>query len=226
VTAYPIEPGPTASPPATVRILDVYGVETTPAPLPEPVSLDVLSVPYTASYGIATRTNASRERPSLTGVRAHGLVRGVAADAREESFAVIPIHQSNLSLTVVGSTAETVTVRGRLEDVQTGEPIVTAERGGSVILGSQRHNTTANGTFTTTLSRPAGGVTARYDPGPWWDEPVGYVGDSDVVYVRGTVLQLLDTFYAIAVPVGLFLCAVFIISRFTGWDVWPPWRQL
>ena len=55
MNAFPMETGPSASSPR-VTILDAFGEATQPPSLPPNVNLDVATEPYTASYGIATRT--------------------------------------------------------------------------------------------------------------------------------------------------------------------------
>lgn len=224
VVAFPIEPGPTASPRRRVRIIESYGARTTPPTLGEQVHLDVISQPYTASSGIATRTRTTDH--SLEAVRAYGLVRGVTANVTADSLIEVSIHRSDLSLTVLNATDRSVTVRVRLRDASTGDPINTVDREGYLVVQDRRVNTSDNGTVTLTMARPPGGVSARFEPGPWWHTHTGYVGDSDVVYVRGTVLAVLALVYRLAVPVSLFLLAVFLIDRITGWGVWPPWRGL
>ncbi|WP_224448669.1 hypothetical protein [Haloprofundus salilacus] len=224
VHAYPIETGPTPSPRRTVTILETYGVETQPPTLPETVLLGATDEPYTASYGIATRTKSTEN--DLTAVTAYGLVRGVEADASESSFVTVPLNESELTLDVLNTTEDSVTVRVSLRDTQTGEPINTHGREEYVVLQGQRMNTSDNGTLTTTLSQSTGSVSARYEPGRWWRSVPGYVGDSDVVYVRGPIQSTLSVLYEVAVPVSLFLLSVFFIDRITGWRVWPPWRRL
>jgi len=223
VSAYPIETGPTPSPRRNVTILDVYGTLREPPSLPSNVNLDVLTKPYTASYGIATRA-ATNE--SLGTVRAWGLVRGVQATRSADEFAQVEIHESNLTLTVLNQTEDTVTVRVRVRDTTSQAPINTVERDGHVIVNGQRLNTSGDGTVTTTMERPPGGVSARYEPGHWWRNLPGYTSDSDTVLLKGTVLQLISTLFGIGVPISLFLLAVFLVDRFTGWRVWPPWRQI
>jgi len=223
VNAYPIETGPTPSPRRNVTILDVYGTSTSPPTLPSNVHLDVLTEPYTASYGIATRAGTD-EQPEP--VRAWGLVRGVEAERSADEFARIQIYESNLTLEVVNQTEDTVTVRVTLQNANTGAPINTVERDGYVVVNGQRVNTTGNGTVTTTIERPPGGVSARYEPGHWWLNPPGYTGDSDTVLLQGSVLQIVSTLFRIGVPVSLFLLAVFFVDRITGWRIWPPWRSL
>jgi len=223
VNAYPIETGPTPSPRRNVTILDVYGTSTSPPTLPSNVHLDVLTEPYTASYGIATRATTD-EQPET--VRAWGLVRGVEADRPGDEFARIQIDESNLTLGVVNQTEDTVTVRITLLNANTDAPINTAERDGYVVVNGQRVNTTGNGTVRMTIERSPGGVSARYEPGHWWLNPPGYTGDSDTVLLQGSVLQLVSTLFRIGVPVSLFLLAVFFIDRITGWRIWPPWRSL
>jgi hypothetical protein len=159
-------------------------------------------------------------------VSADGLVRGVGVSVELDELREVPIHESDLELTILDATAETVTVEVSLTDAVTGEPIETTGRRGYVVLDGARVETDASGTAAVTIPRPMGGLSARFEPGPWWPEPVGYVGDSDVVYVRGTVLHALNVIYEVGVPVALFLFGVFVIDRITGWHVWPPWRRM
>lgn len=224
VNAYPIETGPTPSPRVTVDLLEPYGTTLDPPALPAAVHLDVLTDPYTASYGIATRTQTSNH--DLSALHAQGLVHGVRVRAHERYFATVPIHRSNLTLTILNRTAEKVTVQVRLQDANTSAPINTVDREGYVVLAGERTNTSGDGTVTRTLSRPSGGISARYEPGAWWRNLPGYTGDSARVLVRGTVLQIVDALYQLGVPISLFLLGVFIIDRFTGWGAWPPWRNL
>lgn len=224
VNAYPIESGPTPEPRRNVTILETYGEQTDPPVLPDPVALDVFEQPYTASFGIATRTNTSDH--DLSNVEASGLVRGVEVEARGDYFLEVPINRSNLTVSVLDRTANATTVRVQLRDTATGEPIATTDREGSVVIDGQRYNTTENGTVTATLHQPVGGIAARYEPGWWWYGDPGYVADSDVTSVHGTELQVVRILYQLGVPIALFLVAVFIIDRFTGWHIWPPWRGL
>lgn len=224
VNAYPIETGPTASPRGVVTILATFGVETPPPTLPPDVRLDVLTEPYTASYGIATRAETTDH--ALSNIRAWGLVRGVEVRAQEDRFARVPFNRSNLTLTILNKTEDTVTVRVQLRDANTGESINTGGRDGYIVLAGERVNTSRNGTVTKTLPRPPGGLSAQYEPGHWWRNSPGYTGDSETVLVQGAVLQVVSTLYRMGVPVSLFLLGVFIIDRFTGWRVWPPWRGL
>ncbi|WP_244605443.1 hypothetical protein [Halorhabdus rudnickae] len=223
VNAYPIETGPTPTPRRNVTILDVYGRQIEPPQLPDKVQLDILSEPYTASFGIATRTKTEE---NLSSVRAWGLVRGVHANRPTEQFGRVQIHESNLTLSVRNATERTATVQVCLERATDGTPINTARRDGYVVVNDRRLNTSENGTVTVTLERPPDGVSARYEPGHWWQNRPGYTGDTATALLQGPILQLLATLFRFSVPVSLFLLAVFIIDRFTGWRVWPPWRGL
>ncbi|WP_162991665.1 hypothetical protein [Halostella salina] len=227
VIAYPSETGPTSSSHSTITLLETYGEETAPPGLPEHVALDAVQEPYTASYGIATRTKIDDpERRDLIGssVTADGLVRGVATNVSADTFAEIPITESNLTVTLTEVTDETVTARVTLRDAATGEPIDTSRRYGAVVLAGTVVQTNESGIAVRTLQRPGGGVTARYEPGRWWQNPPSYVSDSDTAYVRGTVIDILDTLFGMAVPVLTVLVAVYILDRTTGWGIWPPWR--
>ncbi|WP_255150126.1 hypothetical protein [Halorarius halobius] len=228
VYAYPFEPTATPSPRGTVTIIETFGSRTEPPTLPQSVRLDVLTEPYTKSYGLAIRVDAAASDTPITadGVRALGLVRGVSTTPTRTAVYEQTLHRANLTLTVRNRSNDTVTIRARLSSRATGDPIATASRRGYLVVAGERANTTANGTATVTVPRQGGTLAARYEPARWWREDVGYTSASDAVYVGGTVIQFLAVLYRFAVPVSLFLGAVFIIDRFTGWGVWPPWRRL
>ncbi|MEF8976915.1 MAG: hypothetical protein V5A21_11885 [Halapricum sp.] len=222
VNAFPMKTGPSARD-RHVEILGAYGETTQPPSLPENVNLDVATEPYTASYGIATRTATDN---AFSGLQAWGLVRGVTVEATESDFARIEIRRSNLTLSTVHSSENATTVRVRLEDAATGQPINTAGREGYVVLDGQRLNTTGNGTAMVTITRSNAVVSARYEPGRWWRNTPGYVGDSAKIHVGGTALELIVTLSRFFVPVGLFLLTVYVVDRVTQSGIWPPWRGL
>ncbi|WP_338901839.1 hypothetical protein [Salinibaculum marinum] len=224
VTAFPMETGPTPAPRANVSLIESFGVNTTAPTLPPNVQLDVPEDSYTASYGLASRLHAANY--SLSRLSALGLVRGVETSLRPESFSEIPFHRSNLSLDVLNASAETTTVRVSLRDRETGDPIETQSREGYVLVDGQRINTTANGTALVTLAGDRTSVSARYEPERWWDVNPAYTGDSTIVYTGGSTLQVLSVLYQTSIPIGLFLVAVFLIDRITGWDIWPPWGRV
>ncbi|AQL44548.1 hypothetical protein BV210_11635 [Halorientalis sp. IM1011] len=221
VSAYPIETGPTPSPRANVTILETYGEQTQPGTLPDAINLDTLTEPYTASFGIATRTKTDRDPDPVV---ATGLVRGVTAERDFSSFEAMELSESNFTLEILDRDASTIRVKATLRSNATGDPVATSDRDGYVIIGGERFNTTKNGTVITTLPRGDGSIAGRYVPSFWWRETPGYLADSDAVYARGTVLEWFATLFRFAVPVSLFLVGVYLIDRITGWRVWPPWR--
>jgi hypothetical protein len=224
VSAYPIKTGPTVAPADTVSLLNVSGRRQQPPSLPSTVQLDVLEQPYTASHRLVTRF----ETPNATmaDVTISGLVRGTRWHLDPQYFTEVTIHRSNLTLTVLNTTARTATVRVTLRDAESGTPIRTTDTEGYVAVAGKRVQTGHDGTVTTTIARPTGAITARFEPWDWWLRPTSYVGDSDSTSVQGTVLTLLRYLYRAGVPVGLFLLAVFFIDRITGMALWPPWRGL
>ncbi len=222
VNAFPMETGPSARD-RHVELLDAYGETTQPPSLPEHINLDVATDPYTASYGIATRTATDE---AFSGLQAWGLVRGVTVEADVSDFAQIGIRRSNLTLSTVNSTENATTVRVHLEDAATGDPINTGGRDGYVVLDGQRLNTTGNGTAMVTITRSNAVVSARYEPGRWWRNTPGYVGDSAKIHVGGTAFELIVTLSRVFVPVGLFLLTVYVVDRVTQSGIWPPWRGL
>ena len=224
VSAFASKTGPTAAPPETVSIREVNGRTNDPPTLPSTVNLDVVDKPYTASFNQITRFETPNQ--TVEDVTARGLVRGVATDADPRLFTEVPIHRSNLTLTVLNETADTATVRITLTDATAGEPIETADIEGFVRLAGERVQTGPDGTVTKTVTRPPGTITASFEPAPWWLRTTGYVGDADTVSVQGPVLSAVRAVFRAGVPIGLFLLAVFLIDRITGMPVWPPWRGL
>ncbi|MFC7076814.1 hypothetical protein [Haloarcula halophila] len=222
--AFPVESGPTPSNRSTIQLVDTYGVRMDSPELPEHIHLDVLEGRYVASYGIATRTQT--DGTTLENVTAFGLVRGTDTTVPNTSFARVPIRRSNLTLTVQNETSQRVTVRVWLRDAQTGAPINTTGRDGSVFVQGRQIQTNGVGMAILTITRPVGGITARYEPGHWWVDIPGYRGDSDVVALDSPTIAVLAILFEFAVPVSLFLFAVFIVDRATGWRLWPPWRGL
>lgn len=223
VHAFPVETQPTSTPHTVVQILAVLGNEQTPPTLPDDVLLDVETDRYRTSYGIATRIETT---DGPFDERAFGLVRGVEADLQSAGFSEVSIRRSNLSLSVLDRTDENVTVRVNLTDATTGVPIDTSRREGFVRVKDRRVNTSADGTIVETFSGHESSISATYVPGDWWLDSRSYVGDSDVLYVRGGGSALARVLFEFAVPFSLFLFGVFVIDRFTNWHVWPPWRRL
>lgn len=222
VNAYPFEPGPTLSPRRTMTLLEAYGTDVEPPVLPPGVHLDVMTEPYLASYGLVTRVDTTDH--DLSSVTAHGLVRGIAVRPDDNRFVDVPINRSELSLSILNVTDETVRVKLSLVDFETGKPIDTRAREGYVELGGERVETNATGMAVRTLTRESGGVPARYVPGRWWVHDSGYVGNATIVEVPGHSGHGLSTLLRIALPISLLLFATLVVDRVTGWGIWPPWR--
>jgi hypothetical protein len=227
IHAYPFEPGPTTDG-TGVRLLGTDGVRLSAPDLPEYVALDTPPDVYETSFEVTTRVVGEPGRDDWPQVRARGLVRGVGVAPNDITYSEVPLHPSNLSLSVVNVIRETATIRVSLRDAESGAPIDTSRRAEAVYLGSRVITTDSEGVATVTIPRPSGGVTARYEPREWWrvQGEQAYLGDSQSVYVRGSALDGLSVLYTGGVPVALFLLGVFIIDRITHWGVWPPWRGL
>jgi hypothetical protein len=195
--------------------------------LPDEIRLDVPNESYTTTSGIVSRIHSSTDESiPLSAVAGHGLVRGVSAAVNPTAFEETPIHRSNLSIELETTPEGPHTVHARLEDANTGDPIETATRPGTLTVADQRIDTGPDGTATLTTSQAGSGVSARFEPGPWWRVETGYVGDSDVAIAGGTPLSFGRAAAQLFVPISLFLLAVFLIDRITGWPLWPPWRGL
>ncbi|WP_256393035.1 hypothetical protein [Natronoarchaeum rubrum] len=217
VSAFPSATGPSATPRATSTLLDTYGIERDPPGLPEDVELDVVTDPYTATYGIVARIDAADRTPET--LTSTGLVSGVEGDYQIESFYEVSTNESTLTLAIENTTDEHVTVSISLEDAATGTPINTTDEVDTVVVNGQQVDTDETGTATLTLPRTAGGITARYEPGSWWRTSQAYIGDTDTVYVEGGTLAVLQTLYRMAIPIVSILFAVYLLERTTGWRI-------
>jgi len=223
IFAYPISTGPTPTPRGKVSILDIYGPERRAPSLPDVVNLDVIDGTYTASFGIASRAEAA----DVSRVSALGLVRGVNTARSTEGLARVDIDRTRLTLDVVTETNDSITVRAHLRTEGSGVPINTTAKGGYIVVGGERVNTTGTGTIRETVPKsPSRTITARYVPGEWWLEGHGYTADSAAVSIGGPQLQVASTLYTLGVAVGLSLVAVFLLDRVTPAQLWPPWRRL
>ncbi len=159
-------------------------------------------------------------------MEAKGLVRGVDVDVDPDTVLDVPVSESNLSVAILNRSDDSVTVSVRLRNAESGAPINTDSRDGFVLVQGQRFNTTDNGTVEATVPRRIGGVTARYHPESWWRTQRGYVGDTAVASLYSVELLIVSILFELAVPVSLFLLAVYMIDRITGWQIWPPWRAV
>ena len=219
VHAYPSKTGAKTKHPA--RVTNVDGEVADPPTLPESIDVDVVSTPYTTSETVIT----TGQPAFLNKVDVEGLVRGTGVDLRRASLRETTVHQSELTLTPQETTAETVTVEVKLLDANTGDPIQTANRNGTILLQNQSIETNAAGTTVVTVPRPVGALTVRYEPAPWWTTEQAYLQSSDTVYIEGTDIPIVPTLYQLGIPIGSFLVAVFLIGRLTGWDIWPLWGR-
>lgn len=219
VHAYPSRSGAKAEDP--VRVTAVDGAQYEPPVLPEAIDLDVVSTPYTASETVVTTGQQSRSDSIVV----HGLVRGTRVTLSEDSLTETTIHPSELTLTPLETTEETVTVEVELIDARTGAPIQTAQRDGTIHLQDRSVDTDASGTAVATIPRPVGALSARYEPAPWWTTEQAFTESADTLYIRGTDIPVVATLYQLAIPIGSFLVAVFLIGRATGWDIWPLWGR-
>lgn len=223
VNAFPSKTGVRGTPSESVSVLEISGRELTAPSLPGGVTLDVVSGQYTTSDGVVARIDTDGFDRSKLAI--DGLVRGDAVDLSTEQIETVSIRPSQLDLRVLNTTDERVTVRTRLQDEATGDPINTAERDGYVEVAGQQVNTSGNGTVTTTVARQPGGITAKYEPGPWWRADRAYTATTDTVALGGSGIAIVTILFQLGIPVALFLLAVFLVDRSTGMDIFPPWRR-
>jgi len=213
VHAYPSELGPRTEP---IRdgpeILEIWGTESSsPEPtIHENADIDVVSEPYTRSYGLALRHDEiDREALAVSGI-----VRGVSADLVEpDGGSERLIRESDLSIEIVESNATATTLRVELRDAETGAPIMledsligprfsligTTSRQGYITVGDQEVRTNAAGIAEVTVTQP-GIYTAEYHPGSWRSHSPAYLGDTAT-----------ETWHPLATPTGWFTLVVDVV---------------
>jgi len=223
VNAFPSSLGPSISPDRTGDPVTVYGNTTAPPWLHPTIDLDVVTSPYQTSQGLVTGADAVDTTEDT--VTADGMVRGVRDTQTADSFASVEVSNSSLTLTVKETTAQNVTLVISLQETETGAPIDTNARSGSIVVDGESVNTNATGTVRITVPRTAGAVSARYDPAPWWQGSSSYTPATDTVYVEGSPIDLLGILYRMAIPIGSLLLGVYIIERITGWRMIRFWRR-
>jgi hypothetical protein len=188
VHAYPSRIGPRAEP---IRdgptIVDTWGTDR-PSPagtIGENVTVEVVEQSYTASYGVAVRS----ERVDRDALHVTGIVRGVngsisepAADSERQ------LRRSSLTAEILEQNQSQATLRMKLRDTETGAPIVLDRKGrwdpiggstrsGYITIADQRVPTNASGVALVTVDNP-GIYTASYHPGSWLGHNPAYVGDT------------------------------------------------
>jgi len=222
VHAYPSRLGPRTDPVArSPTLLRVWGSPyETPAPaLPETVHVDVVTQAYTASDGLAVRTDAGRHQ----GLTVRGIVRGVNASI-QRTGPPQDIRPTTLDVRVLSRTPEQIRLQVTLQNAATGEPIglrsrpgsrydsVTGGRAGYIELGPQRVQTNRSGEATVTLTEP-GVYTARYVPGSWVEHDPAYTRAKATV--RWHPLTTVDGWFALLVR-GLQWFLPFALALYAG----------
>lgn len=209
VHTYPSRIGPRTEP---VRdgptLIDTWGAPR-PSPatrLGENISIDVVTQPYTPTYGTAIRaTDVDRDALQITGI-----VRGVTASLDQQPrSAERQLRASDLSMEVTSQSHSQATLTLELRERHTEAPIaLTGDRrdpigndshAGYITVVDQRVRTNASGIAQVTVAEP-GIYTATYHPGPWLSHTPAYVSDSATA--RWHPLGTLDGWVALVFNVG------------------------
>lgn len=224
VHAYPSRIGPRADPTGIgPDLLRVWGEQRqSPAGIiGENVTVEVVERPYRLSYGLAARHDARVER-----VQVRGIVRGVETTHRLGSGTLErALRRSNLTARVIDHEDGKATVRIRLRDARTGEPIALRQsvgpryapivdehaRTGYITIAGQRVYTDASGTATVTIQE-AGVYTVTYHPESWLSYEPAYTRSTAVVRWHPLTtfdgwVTLLVTVLQLAIPFGVALYA-------------------
>lgn len=202
------------------QVLESRRTMRLPPDLPSDINLDSAA----GSYGITNRLVArigGIDDPSS--VRYRGLVRGSGGQLLDE-VSVTHVRPTNLNVTVLNVSRDTVTVAVELTDVSTGRVIATVSRPGHVVVNGQQFET-RSGTAIRTVERGRGGIYAEFRPGPWWRSEPAYASASDVAFAGGGLPDLARVLFVLLRTGSVLLVAVFLLDRIVPGDAWPPWRR-
>lgn len=237
VHAYPSKLGPRAEPVRTgPEVTRVWGKRREPpdASIGENITIEVVSNPYQASYGIAVRYSEF-DADAFT---VRGIVRGVTATIRTPADErTRHVRDSELSLEIISQNESGATLLVELVDAETGEPIVLdrtddpryaplldgSERSGYVVVAGHRLETNASGRATIRVDDP-GLYTARYHPGSWLSHDPAYESDTSsarwhpLTTVAGWV-SLITTVVLCFLPFGLAWYAGRQLGLMFNWEV-------
>lgn len=185
VHAYPSRIEPRIDPVGSnVSLIDTWGRErASPAnTIGKNVSVNVVSQPYVASYGVAVRATTLDQSP----IHAAGIVRGTNVTLSESPLdSTRKVRHVDLSVSIRDQNRTAATLLIELTDAKTRAPIVldetshqspksTQERRGTITVADREVRTNSSGIVVVTLSRP-GIYTVQYQPGSWISHDPAYV---------------------------------------------------
>lgn len=228
VHAYPSENGPRAlssTDSSLPKVLRVLGTRFRPPDLPDGVKVNVVEDDYTEVWAVEAKydPNASNQE-----FRYMGLTRGSGGEVTIDRS--VDMRRTELDLEVIDETSTHVTIRVSLREKESGRPIRLEGRAGYVeLMGSERVNTSSDGTARTIIRKPNDYVRAEYVPGAWWDDGGAFMSSTATLAVGNEFVGPLGIatgafrIFGFLLP---FLAVVFMLDRMLGLDLWPPWKKI
>lgn len=228
VHAYPSENGARAlssTGSSLPKILRVFGARFRPPNIPDGVMVNVVEDDYTEVWALEAKydPNASDQE-----FRYMGLTRGSGGDISIDR--VVDMRRTELDLEVIDETSTHVTLRVRLREKESGRPIRLEGRAGYIeLMGSERVNTSRDGTAHTIIRKPNDYLRAEYVPGAWWDDGGAFTPSSATLAVGNEFVGPLGVatgafrIFGFLLPL---LLVVFMLDRMLGLDLWPPWKKI
>lgn len=207
------------------KVVRTAGVNYRPPELPESVSVNVVDDEYKSVYAIEAEYDPSSGQEP---VRYMGIVRGVENEVQVAGTRNMT--ETELGLEVIDETSTHVTLRITLKEKESGRPIRLEGRAGYVeLMGSERVNTSSDGTARTIIRKPNDYVRAEYVPGAWWRHRGAFMPSTATLAVGNEFVGPLGVatgafrIFGFLLP---FLLVVFMLDRMLGLDLWPPWKKI
>jgi len=196
--------------------------EQQPTPtLPANVSLTTPEDTFNVSSQLAVRhTEYAPDE-----VEVQGLVAGTSRELSPAFYTTVETRETSLEAEVINSTSSTLRVRVELSDEQ-GRPVMTAGYDGRVIVEGTPVETNAAGTAIVTIERAEKGMTAVYEPAPFWKRSPAYTSSSASFAPPSSFGGNLRLLFRLVLATLILWLPVYMFDQMLDLDIWPPWEGI
>lgn len=213
--------------PSRTTVTEVRGTTRQPPTLPSEIAVPVATDAYQA--GTIT-VRSPDELPEPESVTVHGLVAGAQQAPSDAGHRTI--WETNLTLDIIDQnhTSGTARIRVTLQEGESGTPIALTDRPGAITVRNVTLKPGSDGTATATVPLGTGAITARYEPGPWYETSPAYAparATATVPVEWPAPLEIVVAGSKLLLVLSPLLLGIYLVDRVMGRGrLWPPWRGL
>ncbi|MCF2165452.1 hypothetical protein [Halobacterium salinarum] len=204
------------------EVMETQGERRRAPTLPSSVTIGTVNQAYNVSSQIAVR----HEEYAPESVSVRGLVAGTSRKLSPSFYTTVETRETSLDAEVINSTSSTLRVRVELTDAL-GDPVMTAGHDGSVSVAGTPVETNAAGTAIVRIERVAKGMTAQYEPAPFWKRDPAYTS-SRASFAPPPSFEL-DAWFVFRIAYNiavLFVLPLYLFDKMFNLGIWPPWRGI